>query len=274
MSTTQKSTITLIKVGGSIQDDPARIAAIMREVASLAASGASPVVVHGGGKAISAAMSRAGLTPRFVAGQRYTDQATLAIVEEVLARTVNKEICDALAAAGAQPAPLHSLGDCVLFAHRTPQQTKPGEPPVDLGLVGRVTRIDAGTITRLCSAGCVPVIAPVARETDGPGKLNVNADLAAGAIASSLRPAAFILVSDTPGVRINSSDFAPALTRAHASDLIASGVIDGGMLPKIQACLDALAAGVAAVCIVDGRIDGSLTAAARSGPIPGTRMVH
>lgn len=277
MSETTSSTV-VVKVGGSIQDDPAQIVEVMRDVAGAARAGRSCIVVHGGGKAISAAMNAAGLTPRFVAGQRYTDGPTLEIAERVLAETVNRELCAALADAGARPYPLHSLGTCVLLASRSGQTGKPGQPEADLGLVGRVHTVAGEVIRGLCLQGFVPVIAPVAverpRVAGSPGKLNVNADLAAGTVARAVRPGAFVLVSDTPGVRTDATRYAPVLDHAAVGALIASGVIDGGMLPKIQACLEALDAGVPDVSIVDGRVPGALARALGGGPLDGTRLTR
>ena len=269
--------LVLIKVGGSIQDDPAQMARVMRDVAAIAASGARPLVVHGGGKAITAALKEAGIASRFVAGQRYTDEATLRIAERVLNLTVNAELCTMLAQAGARAAPLHSLGACVLKARRTTETGKPEMPHADLGLVGRVSKVDAGTILGVAGDGLIPVIAPVALDEEHPpaGRLNINADLAAGAVAAAVRPGRFILVSDTPGIRIrpdDSSSFAQSLSRTELGTLIASGVIDGGMLPKVQACFAALDAGVSNVCIVDGRVGGALALAASGGKLVGTRI--
>lgn len=262
--------VVTIKVGGSIQDDPAQLAGVAQSIAALARRTGRPcAVVHGGGKAISAAMTRAGLTARFVQGQRYTDGPTLAIAAEVLCGQVNAELCAALAQAGMRPAPLHALGACVLTASRI------AEP--DLGLVGTVEPAGVRTdvIRGLCHAGLVPVIAPVARDADGRGLgafLNVNADLAGGAVAAALGSGAFLLVSDTPGVRTSAEPGSPCAVRLdpHAIDrLIASGVIDGGMLPKVRACLAALDAGADDVRIVDGRTPDCLAPHA-----PGTRVLR
>ncbi|MGH7132084.1 MAG: acetylglutamate kinase [Phycisphaerales bacterium] len=269
--------LVLVKVGGSIQDDPVQMRTVMRDVSAIAAAGAKPIVVHGGGKAITAALKDAGIASRFVAGQRYTDEATLKIAERVLNLTVNAELCAMLAEAGARAAPLHSLGSCVLKARRTTETGKPEFPQTDLGLVGRVSKVDAGTILGIAGDGLIPVIAPVALDEEHPptGRLNVNADLAAGAVAAAVKPGRFILVSDTPGIRTRPDDpssFAPTLSRAELGALIASGVIDGGMLPKVQACFAALDAGVGHVCIVDGRVGGVLALAAGSGKLVGTRI--
>lgn len=285
----------VIKFGGSIQDDPAQTAQVAREVALLAAMGLRPVVVHGGGKAISAALTSAGVQTRFVMGQRYTDEATMNVVERVLCGPTNAaivqqitaeltaaEVRTATAFAGPEPtAPrgvgLTSLGACVLHAHRAGVTDKEGHP-ADLGLVGRVACVEAGVIRALCDAGHVPVIAPVALDADPTrvgGRLNVNADLAAGEIARALRPHAFILVSDTPGVRTDPSDkasYAATLTRANVRQLEARGVIDGGMLPKLEACLTALDAGVQHVAITDGRQSGALLSAVLTSTFPGTTI--
>lgn len=305
--------LVVIKVGGSIQDDPAQMRGVMRDVAAIASLGARPVVIHGGGKAISAAMNAAGLKPHFVQGQRYTDDATLRIVEDVLVNRVNRELAGYLRDEGARPVPLHSLGErggrstCVIEAVRTGTDATPERPAEDLGHVGRVTRVDVQAIIDATqNAGTefggksnsqagpregIPLIAPVAltagkspggvRTTlpDGSAgfaKLNVNADVAAGTIAAALHPGLFVLVSDTPGVRIDpkrEDSYVQHLSRDSAAQLIRTGIIGGGMLPKINACFEARDAGVDGVAIVDGRVPGSLLATVvgrESLPIAGT----
>ncbi len=268
-----RSTGLVIKVGGSIQDEPDQLRAVMRDVAALASLEARPVVIHGGGKAITTAMNKAGLQARFVQGQRYTDHATLAIVERVLNQVVNREIQGYLQDEGCRCRGLISTGSCVLRAVRTPADPVGDAPPEDLGFVGRVTQVNVPEILGVCEGGLVPVIAPVAVDVaptpDGPGKLNVNADLAAGTVAAALSPRMFILVSDTPGVRADVNDPAstlPILTRARMDELKAAGAIGGGMLPKLQACFEALAAGVPRVCIIDGRQGGALLQSVLAGP--------
>jgi acetylglutamate kinase len=281
----------VIKFGGSIQDDPAQTAQVAREVALLASAGLRPVVVHGGGKAISAALASAGIQSRFVMGQRYTDPPAMNVVEQVLCGTTNQAIVQQITQAlhapdapSASKAPrtraaigLTTLGPCVLHADRAGVTDKEGHP-VDLGLVGRIAHVEASVITALCDAGHVPVIAPIALDTDpaqSGGRLNVNADLAAGEIARALRPYAFVLVSDTPGVRTDPNDkasYAHTLTRANVRQLEASGAIDGGMLPKLEACLAALDAGVTHVAITDGRAPGAVLAAVLTSTFPGTTI--
>ena len=279
----------VIKVGGSIQDNPDTLRTICRDAAALVSLGLRPVLIHGGGKAITAAMSAAGLAARFVQGQRYTDAPTLTIVEKVLAGQINREILGYLAQHGAKAQGVHTLSGGALFGVRTRAPAKDGQEGEDLGLVGRVTRVNTALIIGLCEAGVIPVIAPVAFDiaapakpaTDTnpatpPGRLNVNADLAAGTIAAALGAHTFILVSDTPGVRLaadTSAPCAPSMTRADYDLATASGAIAGGMLPKLDACYEALRAGVKRVAIVDGREPGSLLTAALSDPgepVPGT----
>jgi len=266
---------TVVKVGGSIQDVPQQIGQVMAQVATLRALGANIVVIHGGGKAISAATKAAGIEPRFVSGQRFTDAATLAVAERVLATQVNAELCAALAAHGATPAPLHSLGCCVLEA--TLAITKPG---FELGLVGTITSVRTDVIAALCHASHVPVIGPIATyAAAAPYKLNINADLAGGAVAAALAASHFILVSDTAGVRTNPVDpatAAKALDRATISRLIASMAIDGGMLPKIEACLNVLATSPSChIMITDGRQPmGLLSAIFEPDLAPATRITH
>ncbi len=286
----------VIKVGGSIQDDAATLRAICHDAAALVSLGLRPVIIHGGGKAITAAMNAAGLAARFVQGQRYTDAATLAIVERVLCGDINRQILSDLAAHGVSAQGVHTLSGGVLFGTRTRAPAPPAPPgrPAppdtegeDLGLVGRVTRVNTPVLLGLCQAGVVPVLAPIAFDLAhpaqpastapaSPGKLNVNADLAAGTVAAALGAHAFILVSDTPGVRLSSdpaAPCAPALTHADYQRATIAAVITGGMLPKLDACYEAVRAGVARVAIVDGREPGALLTAALSEPgedLPGT----
>jgi len=266
-----RSGMTIIKIGGSIQDDAAQVAQIAAEIATLAALGAQICLVHGGGKAISAATRAAGIEPRFVRGQRYTDAHTLAVAEHVLAHTVNAELCGALAAAGARPAALHSLGTCVLHARLL---TGPGEETGDLGLagdlglVGEVATVRTDVLLALAAQGLIPVIGPIATAGTAhspSGKLNINADLAAGAVAAALSAARFILLSDTPGIRRVATDadtVISVLSQSEIETLRASGAIDGGMLPKVQACQMALAVNPAChIMIADGRQSGGLLSA-------------
>jgi acetylglutamate kinase len=266
--------IVVVKVGGSIQEDDERMKALLTDVAFMAGVGIRPVLVHGGGKSITRAMDAAGLKANFIQGRRYTDRATLEIAEHVLVNECNKFLVDNLNASGSRAIALHSLGSCVLLADRmTVADPKTGES-IDLGYVGTVSQVNTVLLAALCEDGYIPVIAPVAmtrpREGDGParagdpdatGKLNVNADTAAGHVAAALKAEKLVVLSDTHGIRIepdNPGAYASALTHAQIDGLVKSGVIGEGMLPKVEACLLALNAGVPKAHIIDGRIPHSL----------------
>jgi acetylglutamate kinase len=260
--------VVVVKVGGSIQDDDERMKALLTDVSFMSAVGMRPVIVHGGGKSITRAMTDAGLKPHFIQGRRYTDRDTLEIAERVLVNEVNKGIVDHLNAAGSYALGLHSLGSCVLFADRMHIKGENGEK-VDLGYVGDVTEVNTVLLEALTEDGFIPVIAPVAmsrQPTDGVGKLNVNADTAAGHVAAALKAEKLVVLSDTHGIRINPDDpesYVSSLTRAEIDNLVRTGVIGEGMLPKVEACLIALAGrdgagGVHKAHIIDGRITHSL----------------
>lgn len=266
----------VVKVGGSIQDDPAQMRAIAADVAELARRGHRPVVVHGGGKAISAAMNAAGLRARFVLGQRYTDGRTLEIVERVLCGEVNGQLVRDIGESGARAVAMTTLTSPVLYGVRSGTTDTEGVEH-DLGQVGRVTRVDTAALRDAVGAGTVPVIAPVALDESTPpphAKLNVNADLAAGQVARWDAVESFILVSDTPGVRVDPTNYAATLTVGQCGDLKARGVVDGGMIPKIDACLMALEGRPdRRVAITDGRQPGALLAAATGDAFRGTRVI-
>jgi len=217
------------------------------------------VVVHGGGKAISRAMDEAGIEPRFVQGRRYTDEATLAIVERVLATELNHELVSRLEEYGGRAMSLNFLSTNVLFGEPL-TLTGPAGEPLDLGHVGEVTRVDRLTIDNLAYAGQVPVIPSMALGPDGH-KLNVNADTAATAVAAAMGADKLVVLSDIPGVLRDVDDpesLIHSLSAAEARRLIANGTIAAGMIPKIEGCLETLARGVGKIHVIDGRLRHSL----------------
>ncbi len=257
--------VIVVKVGGSIMDQPQVLASLIQDICFMDAVGMHPVVIHGGGNGITKAMESAGLEAQFVQGRRYTDERTLAIVEHVLVNEINKGIVSQINKLGSKAMGLHSLVSCVVFAKRfflnVPPEaggTGPGRR-VDLGYVGDVDWVNAELLSPLLSAGHIPVIAPVARDPSG-GKLNVNADSVAGHVAAALRAEKLVLVSDTHGVRTSDDpdSMAGHLTKNQITRLVDDGVITAGMLPKVEASLTALNAGVGKVHIIDGRIPHSL----------------
>jgi acetylglutamate kinase len=213
------------------------------------------VLVHGGGKPIDRAMAEAGLVPKKVAGRRYTDDATLEIVVRVL-QQIGRDLAAHLERVGC-PA---TATDDVLLGDRL-ELPGPDGHPIDLGRVGNVTALAYPPIGGVDKdADFVQVIPSIARDARG-GWLNVNADTAASAVAGALKVNKAIFLTDTPGVlrdRSNPASLIPSLTEREARDLIASGVIDGGMVPKVEACFEALAAGAKSALILDGREKYSL----------------
>jgi acetylglutamate kinase len=218
-----------------------------------------PVLVHGGGKAINEAMEKAGLTPQMVMGRRYTDERTLAIAEHVLCNQINRFIVNFIQSQGCEAMGLHSLSSIVLFAERTHLQGPEGRR-IDLGFVGDVTSVNARLLQLLVQADSIPCIATIARDSAG-SRLNVNADTAAGAVAAAMKAEKLVVVSDTHGIRTKIDDPSSrvsALTVGQINELTQSGVISSGMLPKVEACVQALNGGVKQTHIIDGRIPHAL----------------
>jgi len=251
--------IVVVKIGGSILDDACLQKKLLTDVAFMATVGMRPIIVHGGGKAITKAMSQAGLEPTWVQGQRYTDERTLTIAEHTLVHKINTPICEMLTELDCNPMGLHSLSSCILFAE--PLRLVGGNGrKIDLGLVGQVVGVNAELLNMLCASGNIPVIASVARDKAG-GKLNVNADSAAGKIAAETGAEKLVILSDTHGIRTDLEDpdsWVSSLDEAQIEDMIDAGIITGAMLPKVEACLTALNAGVKKAHIIDGRIEHSL----------------
>ena len=266
--------IIVVKLGGSVMEDPSAMTHLLVDVVFMETVGMRPVLVHGGGAAISRAMAEAGLEPRFVQGRRYTDAAALKIVEEVLTSRINEPLARQIDQLGGQAKPLNFRSTNVLFGERIQLYDQAGGP-VDLGHVGRVTRVDCPTIERLCGEGIVPVI-PSLCVTDQGEKLNVNADTAATAIAQQLRAEKLVFLSDVNGVRRRKDDaesLIESLLVGEARRLIASGAIDAGMIPKVEACLETLEKGVRKVHVIDGRLRHSLLLEVYTSQGVGTEIV-
>lgn len=264
----------VVKVGGSIQDDPEGLARLMGDVCFLRAVGVRPVVVHGGGKAISAAMKSAGLEAQFVQGRRYTDERTLAIAEHVLVDQINADLRKMIRDEGQSPVGLHSLSSCVVFGKRLFLDGDGGRK-IDIGLVGEVTHVNAEVLEAVIEAGKVPVIAPIARD-DAGGKLNINADSVAGHVAAALSAEKLVLVSDTHGIRTSDDpdSLARHLSRAEIEKLVDDGIIAEGMLPKVESSFTALAGGVRKTHIIDGRIPHALLLEVYTDAGIGTEIVE
>lgn len=246
--------VTVIKLGGSLLDDVDALRHLLIDVVFMETVGMRPVVVHGGGAAISRAMDAAGLTPKFIQGRRYTDDATRDIVERVLAYETNEHIAERIEAFGGRAAALNFQTTNVLWGERLTLEDEQGQE-IDLGSVGNVTRVDRSTINNLCLAGIVPVIPSMCLGPDGE-KLNVNADTAATAVAQALGAEKLVYMSDVNGVRQHKDDpdsLIHSLTASQARALIQDGTIERGMIPKVEACLETLGRGIRKIHIIDGR---------------------
>ncbi len=251
--------VVVVKVGGSIMDDEQTLSSLLTDIVFMNYVGMRPILVHGGGKAINEAMEKAGLTPQMVMGRRYTDERTLAIAEQVLCNQINRFIVSFINAQGCEAMGLHSLSSGVMFAKKALLDGPDGRK-IDLGYVGEVTEVNDRLLELLVAADAIPCIATIARDNAG-GKLNVNADTAAGAVAAATRADKLVVLSDTHGIRRDPKDpetRLSSLTLGEVDQLVADGVISRGMLPKVEACAKALRAGVAKAHIVDGRIPHSL----------------
>ncbi len=250
---------TVIKLGGSVMEEPEALRDLLVDIVFMQTVGMRPVVVHGGGKAITAAMEGAGLKPRFVQGRRYTDDETLDIVAKVLAEHINEDIVRHIKKFGGRASGLHHKTHQCLYGRRLTLPDGVGGR-IDLGRVGEVEEVDVMPIQDLCLAGVVPVLPSLAEDDDG-GLLNVNADTAAAAVAAGLKAEKLVFLTDTAGIlmdRNEPSSLLQSLSPEECHDLIARGVIDKGMIPKVEAALASLERGVSKVHIVDGRVRHSL----------------
>ncbi|MER3474804.1 MAG: acetylglutamate kinase [Armatimonadota bacterium] len=239
----------VIKYGGAAMVDERLKAQVMQDIVLLRTVGIKPVLVHGGGKEVSEVMTRMGLKPRFVGGLRVTDAETMNIVEMVLAGTTNKGIVSLIHRAGGKAVGLSGKDGNLLVAKRLTPEGK------DIGYVGEVTQVNPEVITVLSEAGYIPVISSVAIGEDGQS-YNINADHAAGAIASALKAEKLIVLTDVPGVLANLNDPTSLISEmsiAEAEELLRSGKAESGMAPKLEACLTALRGGVQRAHIIDGR---------------------
>lgn len=246
-----KGSVILIKLGGSVMEVEANLNSIACDIAFLNAVGIKVVLVHGGGKAISRAIRESGHEPSFVDGQRVTDAPTMEIVRRTLNNSVNPDIVRRLCQFGANAKPLH--GNWIFSARKI-------ENP-DRGYVGEVVEVSTRSVCEMLDAGIIPVVTPLGTGVEDAHLYNVNADLAAAALAKALKVRKFVLVSDVPGLMKDPSDAATLISTLNLGEiegLKRDGVISGGMLPKIASCADAIREGVRKVHLVDGRMAHSL----------------
>ena len=264
----------VIKLGGSALEDEGTVRRLLTDVIFMEAVGMHPVLIHGGGKSINAAMKSAGIEPRWVQGRRYTDEGTLEIVSKVLAGEISTSLARMIRELGGRAVPLSFLSSNCLIGEKLMLPDEQGQL-LDLGFVGQVIEIDRALIEQTCDAGIIPVIPSVAVDAQGQ-KYNVNADTAAAAVARFLNAEKLIFLSDVPGIfrdRHDPSTLLSNLTAEQCRELIADGTIDSGMIPKVEAAIDALAAGVKKVHIIDGREPHSILMEIYSNTGIGTEVV-
>ncbi len=245
----------VIKFGGSTMGHPDLMQAFARDIALLKQAGVKPIVVHGGGPQIGSLLKRLGIVSKFHNGLRVTDAQTIEVVEMVLAGLINKEIVASISGEGELAIGLCGKDGGMVFAERIKASCAASAPAyasvVDLGFVGTPERVNRRVLDVLTNAGVIPVIAPIALGNDG-NTYNVNADTFAGAVAGALEARRLLFLTDVPGVLDRSGRAIKEITASDARGMIEDGLISGGMIPKIETCIDALERGVEGVVILDG----------------------
>lgn len=254
-----RSQTFVVKYGGSFMDshDPEVRSGVARDIVFLEAVGINPIVVHGGGKAITRAMDAAGLKANFVQGMRVTDEPTVNVVEQVLSREINPEIVKTINALGGKA---RGFSGTEIFQCRKLGLNGPDGTPVDLGFVGEVVAVNTEPLRECIRRSITPVISPTARGENGK-VYNCNADVAAAQAAIALKARRLVFMSDVPGLMRdprNPATVIPHLQTGEVDGLKKAGIIDKGMIPKVDSAVAALLAGVSKVSFVDGRMDHSV----------------
>ena len=242
----------VVKYGGAAMVEPERARQFAEDVVLMQYVGLLPVIVHGGGPQISAMMKRLGKEPQFIYGVRVTDAATMEIVEMVLAGRINKEIVTGIQQCGGRAVGLTGKDGALLQAEKIK-----GFDNDNGGHVGAVAAVDPAVLRALEAGGFIPVISPIGADRQGV-TYNINADQAAGAIAAAICAEKFIILTDVAGILDREKTLISTLSRKEAGRLVKSGVISGGMLPKVEAALTAVEAGVRKAHIIDGRVPHAL----------------
>jgi len=264
----------VIKLGGSALEEPESIRSLLTDVIFMETVGMKPILIHGGGKSISRAMTEAGIEPRFVHGRRYTGVETLEIATRVLAEEICPSLVEEIQKQGGQARGLSYASENCLIGERL-TLTDDNAKPIDLGHVGQVVEINRELLDKTCVSGTIPIIPSVALDRDQQ-KLNVNADTAAAAVARLVGAEKLVFLSDVSGICLQKDDPTTLVSHLEAGrchDLIADGTIDSGMVPKVDAAIEALKAGVGKVHIVDGRMLHSVLLEIYSDKGVGTEIV-
>lgn len=250
--------VVVVKYGGSTMTDDEADDTVLKDIVFMESVGINPVIVHGGGPAINRRLKELGVESRRVNGLRVTDKATMRVVEEVLFGEVNAGIVNAVQALGGRAIGVSAKESGIMHVRKHLAQTPQG--PVDLGFVGEVSRIDAAPLWDLINGGLIPVVAPIGRGARGSA-YNVNADTAAGEIAAALQAEKLVFLTDVKGIMRDPADpnsLLSTILLKEVEPLVADGVISGGMIPKVEACVRSVRAGVRKTHVIDGRIPHSM----------------
>jgi acetylglutamate kinase len=269
-----RDSIVVVKFGGSVMEDEEKTRSVLRDVVFMECAGMQPVIVHGGGKAISARLKEAEVETKFIQGLRYTDENAIKVVDKVLHEEVNAKLIRIMQEFNGKPSPLS--GKEILRAERMYGVDPKNGEQLDLGFVGRVVQVDTEQIKRVLDRREVPVITPLATDRDGR-IFNINADMAACKIAAELQARKLVFLSDVPGILTDPADESSLISTIALSDIdrfIHDGVIHGGMVPKIRSAAEALAAGTNKVHMIDGRIQHSVLLEIFTDQGIGTQIVH
>lgn len=248
----------VVKYGGHAMGNAALSRAFARDITLLHQSGVLPVVVHGGGPQIGRMLDKLGIESKFEGGLRVTDKATVEVVEMVLAGAINKDIVAAINSEGGRAVGLCGKDGNLVTAKKLTRTMKDPdsniERIIDLGFVGEPVHVDSTVIDMLTKSKLIPVIAPVAPGESGE-TYNINADTVAGAVAGALSARRLLFLTDVPGVLDKQGNLIKQLTVSEARALIADGTVSGGMIPKVETCIDALKQGVSGVVILNGKAE-------------------
>jgi len=267
--------IVVVKFGGSIMDQPEGYRHILRDIALMEAVGMKPVVVHGGGKSISRKVEARGGVPKFVRGLRVTDQLTIEVVEEVLNHEINPELVRVLREFHARAEGV--LGQTITGVSPHAETDPQTGETLSWGYVGRVEQVETESLRAMLRDDIVPVITPLGRGQEDGKIYNVNADEVAAAVAKSLHARKLVFLSDVPGLLRDPSDptsLISSLKLSEVEELIATGVISGGMLPKIGGAVNALKSGVAKTHLIDAQLSHSLLLELFTDEGVGTEIIH
>ncbi len=253
-----RNEIVVVKFGGSAMEDPELVKSTMRDIVLMECIGMKPIVVHGGGKAITAELTRQNIPTKFINGLRVTDEATIKVVDDVLHNVTNKSLVDAAAEAGGNPVAIS--GRSVLTAEKIYSADKDTGEKIDIGFVGDVTEVDSYKLSEALKGRCIPILTPLARGIDGK-IYNINADTAAARVAEKLKARKLVFLSDVPGILRDQTDESSLISTIWTNEvagMIKDKIISGGMIPKIQSSIRALEAGSNKVHMIDGRVRHSL----------------